>query len=70
MNGMNELKKIAQDHGGIIETKTAVEYGVSKNMLYKLCKENKIHRIIRGQYILPDELWICKVFQSKILVIS
>lgn len=64
MNGMNELKKIAQDHGGIIETKTAVEYGVSKNMLYKLCRENKIHRIIRGQYILLDEL------QDELLSIS
>ena len=64
MNSMNELVNIAKDHGGIIETKIAAERGVSKNMLYKLCKENKIHRIARGQYILPDEL------QDELLSIS
>ena len=42
MNSMNELINIAKEHGGIIETKTAAEHGVSKNMLYKLCKENKM----------------------------
>ena len=41
MNSMNELVSIAKEHGGIIETKTAAERGVSKNMLYKLCKKNK-----------------------------
>ena len=25
-------------------------------MLYKLCKNEKIHRIVKGQYILPDEM--------------
>ena len=64
MNSMNELASIAKDHGGIIETKIAAERGVSKNMLYKLCKENKIHRVARGQYILPEEL------QDELLSIS
>ena len=64
MNSMNELINIAKEHGGIIETKTAAECGVSKNMLYKLCRENKIHRIARGQYILPEEL------QDELLSIS
>ena len=64
MNSMNELKAIALAHGGIIETKTASERGVSKSMLYKLCKENKIHRIAQGQYIFPDEL------QDELLSIS
>lgn len=64
MNSMNELKEIALAHGGIIETKTASERGVSKSMLYKLCKENKIHRIAQGQYIFPDEL------QDELLSIS
>ena len=64
MNSMNELVSIAKDHGGIIETKIAAERGVSKNMLYKLCKENKIHRVARGQYILPEEL------QDELLSIS
>ena len=64
MNSINELVNIAKDHGGIIETKTAAERGVSKSMLYKLCKENKIHRIARGQYILPEDL------QDELLSIS
>ena len=45
MNSMNELINIAKEHGGIIETKTAAERGVSKNMLYKLCKENNLFEI-------------------------
>lgn len=56
MNNMNELIIIAKEHSGIIETKTAAERVASKNMLYKLCKENIIHRVARGQYILPGEL--------------
>ena len=34
----------------IIETKTAAEHGISKAMLCKLCKENKIQRI-NGYFI-------------------
>ena len=56
MNFMEELAAIAKEHGGIIDTKTAAEHGISKAMLYKLCKNEKIHRIVKGQYILPDEL--------------
>lgn len=64
MNFMEELMTIAKDHGGIIDTKTAAEHGISKAMLYKLCKNEKIHRIVKGQYILPDEL------QDELLSIS
>ena len=56
MNYIAELTAISKENGGIIETKIAARYGVSKAMLYKLCKNNKIHRIVKGQYILPDEL--------------
>ena len=56
MNYIAELTAISKENGGIIETKIAARYGVSKAMLYKLCKYNKIHRIVKGQYILPDEL--------------
>ena len=56
MNFMEELATIAEEHGGIIDTKTAAEHGISKAMLCKLCKNEKIHRIVKGQYILPDEL--------------
>lgn len=56
MDFMAELTAIAKSHGGIIDTKTAAAHGISKAMLYKLCKNEKIHRIVKGQYILPDEM--------------
>lgn len=56
MDYMTELAKIAQMHGGLIETKVAMQNGISKSMLHKLCKENKIHRIVKGQYILVSDM--------------
>ena len=56
MDYMTELAKIAQMHGGLIETKVAIQNGISKSMLHKLCKENKIHRIVKGQYILVSDM--------------
>ena len=64
MDFMSELAAIAKEHGGIIETKTAAQYGISKAMLYKLCKEDKIQRIVKGQYIFPDDM------QDELLSIS
>ena len=54
MDYMTELAAIANKNGGIIETKTAAQRGISKAMLYKLCKAEKIHRIVKGQYVLPE----------------
>jgi predicted transcriptional regulator of viral defense system len=56
MISLEKLTSIAQKHGGLIETKIAAGHGVSKAMLYKLCKEGKIQRIAKGQYLLPDDL--------------
>ena len=56
MDYIAELAAIAKEHGGIIETKIAAQHGISKAMLYKLCKEDRIHRIVKGQYILPDDV--------------
>ena len=64
MDFMSELTVIAKEHGGIIETKIAAQHRISKAMLYKLCKEDKIHRIVKGQYILPDDM------QDELLSIS
>ena len=64
MDYMTELTAIAKTHGGIIETKIAAQHGISKAMLYKLCKEDKIHRIVKGQYILPNDM------QDEFLAIS
>ena len=64
MDYITELAAIASEHGGIIEAKIAARRGISKAMLYKLCKEDKIHRIVKGQYILPDDM------QDELLSIS
>ena len=64
MDYMTELTTIAKSHGGIIETKIAAQHGISKAMLSKLCKNGKIHRITKGQYILSDDL------QDELLSIS
>lgn len=64
MDYITELTAIASEHGGIIEAKIAAQHGISKAMLYKLCKEDKIHRIVKGQYILPDDM------QDELLSIS
>lgn len=64
MDCMNELASIAKEHGGIVETKIAIAHGISKAMLSKLCKEDKIHRVAQGQYIFPDDM------QDELLSIS
>ena len=64
MNYITELTAIANENGGIIETKKAAQRGISKAMLYKLCKAGEIHRIVKGQYILPDDM------QDEMLSIS
>lgn len=64
MDYMTEFAAIAKKHGGIIETKTAAQHGISKAMLYKLCKEEMISRIAKGQYILPNDL------QDELLAIA
>ncbi len=56
MDYMTELAAIANKNGGIIETKTVAQRGISKAMLYKLCKAEKIHRIVKGQYVLPEDM--------------
>lgn len=59
-----KLQEIAQSNGGIIETKAAVADGISRAMLSRLCKDNKLIRIVKGQYILPDDM------QDELLSIS
>lgn len=56
MGYMDELAAIANSNGGIVETKLAVQRGISRATLWKLCKENKIYRIAQGRYVLPDEM--------------
>ncbi|MBQ3124900.1 MAG: hypothetical protein IJC09_05730 [Clostridia bacterium] len=56
MNSIDVLRKIADKDNGIILTKTAVENGISRSNMSKLCKNGKIVRIANGQYVLPDDL--------------
>jgi len=56
MDYMYKIKKIAEENGGIIDNKSAASVGISRAMLSKLCKENKIQRLMRGQYILADDI--------------
>lgn len=61
---ISELRLIAEYNGGIINNKIAFEHGISRAMLSKLCSENKIQRIVRGQYIFNDDI------QDELLSIS
>lgn len=67
------LRAIAQENNGIIETKTAIQYGISKMTLSNFSKRNVINRIAHGQYIfsddLPDELYSISL-SSKNIVFS
>ncbi|MBD5534739.1 MAG: hypothetical protein HDQ99_03560 [Lachnospiraceae bacterium] len=56
MDYIYEMQKIAKVNGGIIDNKTAASVGISRAMLSKFCKENKIQRLVRGQYILSDDI--------------
>ncbi len=56
MDYLAELSAIANEHGGIIETKIAIQCGIPKSVLYRLHRENKIHRIVQGQYVLSEDL--------------
>ena len=64
MDYINELKLIAENNGGIINNKIAFEHGISRAILSKLCLDNKIQRIARGQYIFNDDM------QDELLSIS
>ena len=61
---IQELRNIAAQNGGIIDNKTAAIHGISRAMLAKLCAEERIQRIFRGQYIFADEI------QDKLLSID
>lgn len=50
---LNTLSKNGTD---VITTKAAEEAGISRAMLSKLCREGRLQRIARGQYMLCDEM--------------
>lgn len=73
MDYLNQLKMIAENNGGIINSKIAAEHGVSRAILSQLCLNNKIQRIARGQYIfnddMPDELLSISI-RSNLFIFS
>lgn len=56
MKSLDILREISNENNGLILTKTAIEKGVTRSNLSKLCDGGKITRIANGQYVLPDEL--------------
>lgn len=56
MENCIDVKTIAKSNGGIISTKVAIENGISRMMLSKLCQAKVIERIARGQYVLADDI--------------
>lgn len=73
MDYIHEMQKIAKENGGIIDNKTAASVGISRAILSKFCKENKIQRVMRGQYVfandIQDELYSIQL-RSKQLIFS
>ena len=64
MNYINKLTEIAEENGGIIETKAAEQQGISRSMLSNLYQKGILFRISRGQYIFQNEM------QDELLSIS
>ena len=56
MNYETILKELSEQRNNIITTAAAEAVGISRAMLSKLCKEGKIQRIAKGQYMLVDEM--------------
>ena len=56
MNYDTLLKELSEQWNNIITTAAAEAVGISRAMLSKLCKEGKIQRIAKGQYMLVDEI--------------
>lgn len=56
MNYEAILTELSEQGNNIITTAAAEAVGISRAMLSKLCKEGKIQRIAKGQYMLVDEM--------------
>lgn len=73
MNSLDVLKEISNSNNGIIQTKIALEHGISRSNLSKLCKNGKLSRIASGQYVLDDELndeMLSLQIRSKLVIFS
>lgn len=50
------LKALSTRGANMITTKAAEEAGISRAMLSKLCREGRLQRIAKGQYIMADDM--------------
>lgn len=50
------LVQIAEEQGGLIDSGTARQAGISRAALFALCKAEKLCRVAKGYYILPDAI--------------
>lgn len=55
MRTMETLTEISEKYNGVIETKVAVQHGVSRATLSMYCKQNKLKRIHYGVYMLAEK---------------
>ena len=73
MSSIDILREISNENSGLILTKAAVEKGISRSNLSKLCDNGKITRIANGQYVLSDDLndeLLSLQIRSKYIVFS
>lgn len=56
MDAMEKIEMISNKNNGIITTKDATEWGISRATLSNICKKGKIVRITNGQYVLKNEI--------------
>lgn len=73
MNSLDILRELSNANNGLILTKAALERGVSRANLSKICKGGKITRIVNGQYVLSDELndeMLSLQVRSKLIIFS
>ena len=73
MNSLDILREISNENNGLILTRLAIEKGISRSNLSKLCESGKITRIANGQYVLSDDLndeLLSLQIRSKYIVFS
>ncbi len=54
MNYKDKIIKIAEDNNSYVQTKIVTENGIPKNYLKELVNENRLLKVSRGLYMLPD----------------
>ncbi|MEA3423988.1 MAG: type IV toxin-antitoxin system AbiEi family antitoxin domain-containing protein [Bacillota bacterium] len=56
MTGVEKLKNLIEEHGGVITSKLLEENNIHREYLRQMVLEGELERVARGVYSLPDEL--------------